>query len=299
MKNIGIIGLGLIGASLAKAFQKHGDFNVLGWDRDNTVNSKAVDKGTIHEVLSQRSLRECDFVMIALYPQDTIEYIKNNFDKFDKDAVIMDTCGVKKAVCDEIFPFAEDKGFTFIGTHPMAGIEYSGFDNSKDDLFDGASIILVPGDNSAFATKYVAEIFKSVGFGKVEITTPEEHDKKIAYTSQLAHVVSSAYVKNPLALCHSGFSAGSFHDMTRVAKLNETMWTELFLDNKDYLVQDIDRLIDDLTDYRDVIKQGDKEELLTMLKNGRQIRENLIQQKSGEPTGMSAIVITETKEGAH
>lgn len=283
MKNIGIVGLGLIGGSLAKSFRKLNEYNILGWDINNAVNEKALNSQVIDEVLSNHNIGECDILIISLYPHDTIEYIKNNYKLFKKGLIVMDTCGVKIPVCSELFPIGEKADFTFIGGHPMAGIEYSGFENSHEGLFDRASMILVPDDTSSDNAEknrninIVSELFLKLGFGKIEVTTADEHDKRIAYTSQLAHVVSSAYVKNPMALAYKGFSAGSFHDMTRVAKLNEVMWSQLFLDNKEYLIEDIDRLIKDLNKYKDAIAQNDKEELHSLLRDGRLIREELIQ----------------------
>ncbi len=273
--DIGIIGLGLIGGSLARAFSKKKNITVWGMDLDTDITHKAVDSGAIEGILTDSKMEICDYIIIALYPQATIDFIKSNFNNFKKNAVIMDTCGVKEIVCSEIFPFAKEKGFIFIGTHPMAGIEKSGFDNSFAELFRDASIILVPDSKNDNHMERTKALFKSIGFGRIEVTTGIDHDKMIAYTSQLAHVVSSAYVKNPFALRHKGFSAGSFHDMTRVARLNEGMWTELFLDNREYLVDDIDSLIEELTKYRDCIGEADREKLLMMLAEGRKIREGL------------------------
>jgi prephenate dehydrogenase len=186
----------------------------------------------------------------------------------------MDCCGTKSAVCRELFPLAEKTGFTFIGAHPMAGLEYSGFDNAQRKLFNNASIILVPPQNTSLELlQKIKQFWRNLGFSDFEITTPERHDRIIAYTSQLAHVVSSAYIKSPTAVEHTGFSAGSYKDMTRVARLNENMWTELFLENSENLGKELDIVINNLTQYRTAIKNKDATVLKELLKQGRLCKE--------------------------
>jgi prephenate dehydrogenase len=194
----------------------------------------------------------------------------------------MDCSGVKRIVCFSVWPIAKEYGFTFVGGHPMAGIEYSGFNHAREDLFLKASMIFVP---PADIRIQVMEILKNlcldIGFGNIVITTAEKHDKIIACTSQLAHVVSSAYVKSPTAIEYKGFTAGSFRDMTRVAKLNEKMWTELFIENKDNLISEIDNLIERLQEYSSVLKNNEDEKLLNLLKEGRE-RKVLLENKYKE-----------------
>jgi len=276
--DIGIIGLGLIGGSLSKAFSSQGKYNVYGQDFDTAIIDKAIRCKAIKGPLDDEMIGKCDVIIVALYPHDSVAYIKTIYDKIKPDAVIVDTCGVKKAVCDEIFPLAREKSFTFIGGHPMAGLEATGFDASIGSLFNDASMILVPDpeQNSKSRLEGLKQVFLDIGFTEIVVTTPEEHDKMIAYTSQLAHVVSSAYIKNPFARSYKGFSAGSFHDMTRVAKLNETMWTELFTTNKDYLTDDIDRLIIELSKYREAISTANDDDLKSLLRDGRILREELL-----------------------
>jgi prephenate dehydrogenase len=278
LMNIGIVGLGLIGASMAKSIKRLDRFKIYGYDISSDVISKSLELGIIDEVLPPDKLSECDIVLLALYSGDTVNYINTHYDKIKPEAIIVDTCGVKKTVCEELFPLAKEKSFNFIGGHPMAGLEFSGFNHSVEDLFDGASMILVPDETREQSREVnkLKALFLEIGFGQIVFASAEEHDKMIAYTSQLAHIVSSAYIKNPFATSHKGFSAGSFHDMTRVAKLNETMWTELFMDNKSYLVSDIDILMTKLSEFRDAITDNKREKLMTLLKEGREIREALL-----------------------
>lgn len=269
-----IVGMGLIGGSFAKAFKEKTDFTVYGENRSREVLEKAMAAGAIDDVLDDEKLSQCDLVVVALYPKRLIEWLESHAKAIAKNAVIIDTCGVKQAVCAPCCEIAKKHGFTFIGAHPMAGVEHSGFDYSRGDMFEGASMILVPEkDTPEQKTKWLEDISRSLGFGKIVITTPEEHDRMIAFTSQLAHVVSSAYVQSPCALNHKGFSAGSYRDMTRVATLNEDMWTELFLDNSQTLSDQIDELVDMLKRYSEAIRSHNAPVLKEMLRNGRLIKE--------------------------
>ena len=156
----------------------------------------------------------------------------------------------------------------------MAGMEVAGYENATPTLYRGASMILTPyAETPRYAVDRVGEFFLTLGFGHIEVTTAKRHDRNIAYTSQLAHVVSNAYVKSPGAVIHRGFSAGSFKDLTRVARLEETMWTELFLKNGDYLVKEIETIIGHLQEYADAIKKNQTETLCRLLKEGRERKE--------------------------
>lgn len=269
--NIGIAGLGLIGGSFAKAIKQNTGHTVYGYDISDEVMRRAELDRAIDGRLSSDAVGHCDLVIIALYPSDTVSFIRDNAVRFSKDAIVMDCCGVKEAVATEAEQIAHEYGFTYIGGHPMAGIEFSGFEYSRHSLFKNASMILTPSPHvSAWAIDRVKELCLSIGFSNIQISTPGEHDRMIAFTSQLAHVVSSAYVKSDAAIGHKGFSAGSYRDMTRVARLNENMWTELFLDNAEYLTSEIDGLIGRLSQYRDAIRSGNREEVKRLLMEGRE-----------------------------
>lgn len=265
-----IVGLGLIGGSLAKAFKKFTNYEIIGLDKDEDVLRKAEKNGDIDKGFDG-NFYGVDIIISALFPRDTVNFIKENAERIDKDTIVTDCGGVKETVCKEIAPISKEKGFTFIGMHPMAGLEKFGYDSSREDLFLGASLILTPEEDTEKETvNRLAEAILKAGFASVKISTPKEHDRVIAYTSQLAHVVSGAYIRSETAENHIGYSAGSFRDMTRVAHLNEYMWTELFMDNSDNLKREIDQLIERLKEYSDSLKTGDKEKLFEILKKGRE-----------------------------
>lgn len=266
---IAIIGLGLIGGSLAKAFKAYTDNRVYGCDADAATLAYAKLSETVDEPLTDEILPECDLVIVALYPNAAIRILSEKAPLIKKGALVIDTCGTKRKVCAACFALAETYGFTFVGGHPMAGIQFSGIKYSRADLFKGASMILVPPhlDDMAFLTG-MKTLFLPLGFSKVVLTTPEKHDEIIAFTSQLAHIVSSAYIKSDTAKLHHGFSAGSYKDMTRVATLNDTMWTELFLENRDNLLHEIDNIVSALTDFRAALAADDGEKLSALLREG-------------------------------
>lgn len=266
---IGIVGLGLIGGSIAKAIKQNTEHEVLGTDLQESVILKAQLLEAIDGRMTGDMVGDCDYIVLALYPGATVEYVKTHRDVIKKGAVVIDCCGVKGAVCAEIGPIAAEQGFSYVGGHPMAGIEFSGFEHSQKTLFKHASMILTPQtDMSIQDMERLKKFWVSLGFDNVQLSTPEEHDRIIAFTSQLAHVVSSAYVKSPTSIKHKGFSAGSYKDLSRVAKLNETMWTELFLLNRENLVTEIDGMIERLQQYRDAIKEGKEKDLWDLLHEG-------------------------------
>ncbi|MGM9567541.1 MAG: prephenate dehydrogenase [Clostridia bacterium] len=269
--NIGIIGLGLIGGSLAKSIKAQTAHSVVGIDLNNETMTLARLCGAIDGVLDKDTVSGCDLLFLALSPQAAIDWVKDNASEISKTATIIDMCGVKRVVCKELSAVAEENGFAYIGGHPMAGKERGGFVNSSDDLFVGASMILTPDEKTDIATlEQLKAFFTDLGFSNITFTTPEEHDSIIAYTSQLAHITSSAYVKSPTAQMRRGFSAGSFKDMTRVARLDEVMWTELFLDNADHLSHELEGLIEHLNEYLAALKSGDADTLRQLLKDGKE-----------------------------
>ena len=268
--NIAIIGLGLIGGSIARCLKKNTPHTVLGMDIDPQVIYKARLLDAIDNELTDERLGICDMVILATWPRAAVEYVQTHADLLKTGAMVMDVCGVKQAVCQPLWALAQEKGFRFVGGHPMAGIEYSGFSHSKADLFQNASMILVPPKGMDIQTvANLKHFWHELGFARVVITTAENHDRMIAYTSQLAHILSSAYVQSPTALEHFGFSAGSFKDLSRVARLNEDMWTELFFENQGPLLHEVDTLIDNLTRYRNALRDGDTQAMHDLLKEGR------------------------------
>ncbi len=273
---IGIVGLGLIGGSLAKAFKYSGDCKVYGCDTDDVSFRRAVLVDALDGRLCDETISECDIIFIALYPHATVEFLEKHAKLINSNTIVIDCCGVKASVCPRCFELAEEHGFHFVGGHPMAGSQFSGFRHARADMFNGASMILVPksGEDIALLERVKAYL-KKAGFAHVTITTAERHDELIAYTSQLAHVVSNAFVKSPRAQVHKGFSAGSYRDLTRVAKLSENMWTELFMENGENLVREIDDIIHSLSEYRDAISSGDRDGLCRLLREGRECKERV------------------------
>lgn len=273
---VGIIGLGLIGGSMAKAYNKNSDATVLAADRDSTIVEYARLQGAVDGELTADTIPSCDLILIALYPRAAMEYLKNTAHLIAKEALVIDLCGTKRTICEAGFALAEQYGFTFVGGHPMAGLHHSGFKYARDNLFHGASMVLVPPTfDDIFLLDRVKKALAPAGFGRMTVTTADQHDEMIAFTSQLAHVVSNAYVKSPTARSHKGFSAGSYKDLTRVARLNEEMWSELFVENKEHLVSELNALIASLTEYRDAIRDGDTDATRSLLKDGREAKESI------------------------
>ncbi len=272
---IGVIGLGLIGGSFARAIRKHTPHRVLGLDVSAEVMQSAEEQGAIHGTLEDH-LGACDILILALFPSAICTFLEENSAKIKKGTTVLDCGGIKGDICRVAFPLAAAHGYTFIGGHPMAGKEHGGFQNSTASLFLGASMLLVPPPTcDKAALMQIETLCRTIGFARVVHTTEKQHDDIIACTSQLAHVVSSAYIKSPTANHFSGFSAGSFRDMTRVARLNETMWTELFLLNRDSLLSEVSGLIERLSAYESALLKRDEKALFSLLKEGRIQKEKL------------------------
>ena len=272
---VGICGLGLIGGSMAKAYKEAGE-QVLGFDKNEATLGYASLAGIIDGGLDTETISTCDLILIALYPMQAVQYLEKIAPLVSSHTVVMDLCGTKQQICKTGFALAEQHGFTFVGGHPMAGTQFSGIKHAKATLFKNAPMVLVPPvfDDIAFLDR-IRQLLAPAGFGKFSVTTAEAHDKVIAFTSQLAHVVSNAYVKSPSAKEHKGFSAGSYKDLTRVAWLNEQMWTELFLENRDPLLFELDTIIHSLAEYRNAIADGDAETLRGLLRDGRIAKEEI------------------------
>ena len=269
--NVGIVGLGLIGGSMAKSIKVRTAHTVWGIDLDAETMTLSRLSGAIDGALTAENLPLCDLVLVAIRPAAAVRWVSDNAKCIRKSAILVDLCGVKRSVCEQLAPIAKEHGFAYIGGHPMAGRERGGFVSSSEELFTGASMILTPDQNTDMRMlETLKAFFTDIGFAGLTFSTPEEHDRIIAYTSQLAHLVSSAYVKSPEAQRRRGFSAGSFRDMTRVAHLDEAMWTELFLDDADYLTEQLSILIDHLNEYREAFSAHDAEKLQELLKDGRE-----------------------------
>ena len=271
----GIAGLGLIGGSFAKAYHKAGE-RVLAWNRTRSTLDFAILSGDVDAELTPENIAECDIIIICLYPEAAAEYLQSIAPYIRKDAIVMDACGTKRKVTSLCFPIAEQYGFTYVGAHPMAGTQFSGFKYSLDDLYQGQPMVLVPNDYSNIELlDKIKGLLKPAGFGTITVTTAEDHDRMIAFTSQLAHVVSNAYIKSPTAKGHNGLSAGSYKDMTRVAWLNPELWAQLFMENKENILNEINIMISSMTEYKDAIEKEDMDTLIKLLDDGRKRKEEI------------------------
>ncbi len=272
---VGIVGLGLIGGSFAKAYHAAGE-RVLAQDIDRDVLSFAVISSAVDEELTDETMAECDLILLAVCPAAAVEWLQKNAPKIASHTIVIDCCGTKRTVCAACFPIAAQYGITYLGGHPMAGTQFSGFKYAKADLYHGAPMVLVPPrfDDIELLGR-VKDLLMPAGFGSYSVTTAEQHDEMIAFTSQLAHVASNAYIKSPTAKKHKGFSAGSYKDMTRVAWLAPRMWAELFLENRDFLLKEIDCYIEHLSQYKAAMEQNDEEELIRLLDEGKKRKEEV------------------------
>ena len=270
---VGVVGLGLIGGSAAKAFKAAG-CTVLACDINRPIVGYAQLEGVVDGMLDASAIGSCDLLLLTATPGAVAGYLRDNAASIQARTLVVDFCGTKRKVCELGFALAARYGFTFVGGHPMAGLQYSGYKYSKATLFSGASFIIVPPvHDDIVLLDRVKQVLQPLGFKKFVVTTADFHDRMIAYTSQMCHVVSNAFIKSPSAKYHRGYSAGSFRDFTRVSRLNEDMWTELFIENKEHLLTELDQLITSLNEYRDAMANEDTERLRTLLRDGRIAKE--------------------------
>ena len=272
---VGILGLGLIGGSLARAYAKAGH-QVLACEKDQDMLVFAQLAGAVHGELNQKNICQCDLILLAIYPDGSADWLEENAHLIPKNALVMDCCGTKVKICQRCFPLAQQYGFTYVGGHPMAGTHNSGFKYSRSTMFQGAPMVLVPPRfDDIDLLQRVKDALEPCKFGSFSVTTAQDHDRMIAFTSQMPHIVSNAYIKSPTALDHNGFSAGSYKDLTRVAWLNPQMWAELFLDNQENILKELDLYIRSLSAYRDAVATEDKQALVQLLDEGRKRKEQV------------------------
>jgi len=272
---VGILGLGLIGGSLARAYALEGH-TVLACETDEQMLQFAILSGAVHGRLCEKTIPDCDLILLSIYPGGCTAWMQANAQLISKATLVMDCCGVKEEVCRLCFPLAENYGFTFVGGHPMAGSQFSGFKYSRANLFSGQPMVLVPPrfDDIALLDR-CKQALAPCHFGHFSVTTAAAHDKMIAFTSQMPHILSNAFIKSPTAQGHKGFSAGSYKDLTRVAWLNAPMWAELFMENKDNVLAELDFYIESLKAYRNAIDKNDVEALTTLLEEGKKRKEEV------------------------
>ena len=272
---VGILGLGLIGGSLARAYAKVGH-RIYALDNDQTITDFAMLSGVVHGNLDPQTIPDCDLILLAIYTDASASWLEENARFIAPQTLVIDCCGVKQTICTRCFPLAKRYGFTFVGGHPMAGSHYSGFKYSRSNLFQGAPMVLVPPVfDDIDLLQRCKEALAPCGFGHFSVTTAQEHDKLIGFTSQMPHIVSNAYIKSPTALSHKGFSAGSYKDLTRVAWLNPQMWADLFLCNRENILEELDLYIKNLQAYADAIQKEDRQTLIQLLEEGKTRKEEV------------------------
>lgn len=272
---VGILGLGLIGGSMARAFSKAGH-TVYAADTDETILSFAQLSGAVSAEMNSSNIGLCDLLLLAIYPEGSARWLEENAHLVSPNALVMDLCGIKEEICRRCFPLAEQYGFTFVGGHPMAGSHFSGFKYSRSNLFQGAPMVLVPPRfDDIMLLQRVKDALAPCNFGAFSVCTAQEHDRLIAFTSQMPHVLSNAYIKSPTALSHRGFSAGSYKDLTRVAWLNAPMWAELCMENRENMLYELDTYIRSLEAYRAALQAQDMAALTALLEEGRRRKEEV------------------------
>jgi prephenate dehydrogenase len=271
-----VVGLGLIGGSFCKAIKKYTDHHVIGVDVDANTLDLAISMEAVDEVIPMHRLdllKRGDLVIVAIPPKDIVSFLLENKENFQKGAVVTDVCGVKEYIVNSVSEPLREAGIEFIGAHPMAGTEYAGFTFAKSNMFVNASYLVTPTEKTdREKLEKLKQLAYRIGFKTVLETTPEEHDKSIAYTSQLAHVVSNSYIRSTTLPKEKGFSAGSFLDMTRVARLDENMWCDLFLLNRENLLGEINQLMSHMNDLKVLIESGDREGIRLLLKEGHELK---------------------------
>lgn len=270
-----ICGLGLIGASLAKTLKKNTTHTVLGWNRTPSVTEKALRDGVIDRTGDiDELMSDADITFVNFYPDAIVPFILEHKNSFKKDSIVTDSCGIKTKICKELEH--EKLNFYYVGAHPMAGREVGGYDNSQDTLFDKASFIVTPYENTPRnKVDALVGLAQDMKFARTVVTTPEHHDEMIAFTSQIAHVLACSYVLSPLAPMHPGYSAGSYRDVSRVARINAEMWSDLFIDNKDALVREVDDLVSNLMKFKYNIINEDRQALCDLMNKANSIKEEI------------------------
>ena len=278
-----IAGLGLIGGSICKALHAYTDHSVYGWNRSEQTARKALEEHVIDGIVKD----DCsgfDMIIVCLYPKHVREWVRAHADTMSEGTIVVDVSGVKTDLPEKMTALCAQHGVHYLSTHPMAGKEKAGYAVSDEDLYQGANFIITPlPETPKFVIAQVRNLAHQIGFRRFVITTPEMHDRMIAYTSQLAHVVSSSYVESPVIELESGFSGGSFHDMTRIAAMNEDMWTGLFMENRESLLRELDILMENLGEYRKALAESDEARVYALIREGRLRKEQNLQNRRNAP----------------
>lgn len=262
-QNILIVGLGLMGGSYAKALKRIG-YHLMAIDSSNeaiqfALENKIIDEGS--DFPEPELIKKADVIIFALYPHVFSEWIKNNQNYFKSNIKITDVTGVKSSIVYEIQEILRDD-VEFISAHPMAGREVYGVQNSDDKMFHGANYIVVPTPkNTVEAIEWCKDLGRLLGFNRISVLTPEEHDEMIGFVSQLTHVIAVALMDCSDNSHLVDYTGDSFRDLTRIANINDKMWSELFLMNKKPLLDQMDKFIKEMQTLREMLSQNDKESL--------------------------------------
>lgn len=269
---ITIIGLGLMGGSVARRLRGFHDCRIAAYDRDRESLDLALSDGVIDEAYTDAAgaMRDADLIILCLYPQLNVDHVRDNLDSIKSGAIITDVTGIKGFMIRELEKILPDD-VEFLGGHPMAGREVGGYKSSTDTLFDNAPYIITPTErNTPEAIQLIRDMAKYIGCRTVVTTTPDEHDSIIAYTSQLMHVVAVALCENPLLERSESFAGGSLQDCTRIAVINEKMWSELFVENSEHLAHRITEFQNTLEDMKKAALAGDRAALEKIMKHSTQ-----------------------------
>lgn len=276
-KTVSFIGLGLMGGALAMGIRKQNPDKICAFDineevLEDALRKKVIDWGVSEPEGIRQILKESDLVVICLYPQLALDFILEYMQDFKQNAVITDITGVKKLLVDHLKGVLREDLDLILG-HPMAGSEKEGFGNADDSIFKDRNYILVPQpENRPENLAFIREIIRNLGFVNIVETTAEIHDQKIAFTSQLCHVIASALVDSEDDLHITDYEGGSFGDLTRIAMINAGMWTELFICNKEALVDQIEKFENSMDTMKKMIQAEDSAGLVQILSNVRKKR---------------------------
>lgn len=281
--NILVSGMGLIGGSFCKALKKYTNNTVIGYDINSDIEKLAVSENSIDRIFNG-DYSGIDIIIVCMYPEITEQYFYSTVPRMEKNTLITDVCGIKGEMSERLHKLTRQYGISYIPIHPMAGKEVGGYSNSSADLYIRANMVITPfRDSDGNKVGMLSRLSENIGFRKIVVTTPQEHDSMIAYTSQLAHIVSSAYVKSPSLEKECGFSGGSFQDMTRIATMNEEMWTSLFMQNRKNLENELSILIQNLEKYRKALEENDSRTMKKLIREGSDLKYENLKKRLGEP----------------
>ena len=281
--NIFVSGMGLIGGSFCKALKKYTNHTVIGYDINSDIEKLAVSENSIDRIFNG-DYSGIDVIIVCMYPEITEQYFYSTVPRMEKNTLITDVCGIKGEMSERLHKLTRQYGISYIPIHPMAGKEVGGYSNSSADLYIRANMVITPfRDSDGNKVGMLSRLSENIGFRKIVVTTPQEHDSMIAYTSQLAHIVSSAYVKSPSLEKECGFSGGSFQDMTRIATMNEEMWTSLFMQNRKNLENELSILIQNLEKYRKALEENDSRTMKKLIREGSDLKYENLKKRLGEP----------------